>query len=94
MLFCILFTIDKRAAFGREFCVSKWLVLDNKNGLKYEDNSLKQLKTANTNSLWAYIQEGLLSEGYLHLRFGGLSFGRAYFWRGLLSEFYSNLITD
>ena len=28
---------------------------------------------------WAYIREGLLSEGYLRLRFGGLIFGRAYF---------------
>ena len=28
---------------------------------------------------WAYIREGLLSEGYLRLRFGGLIFGRAYY---------------
>ena len=42
------------------------------------------MKTANTNSPWAYIREGLLSEGYLHLRFGGLIFGRAYFWGGFL----------
>ena len=32
--------------------------------------------------------EGLLSEGYLRLKFGGLTFGRAYFFVGLLSEFY------
>ena len=51
-------------------------------------NSRKQLKTASTNSPWGYIREGLLSEGYLRLRFGGLIFGRAYFWVGLLSEFY------
>ena len=38
------------------------------------------IKTANYNSPWAYIQEGLLSEGYLRLRFGGLIFGRAYYW--------------
>ena len=37
------------------------------------------IKTASTNSPWAYIREGLLSEGYLRLRFGGLIFGRAYF---------------
>ena len=37
------------------------------------------IKTANTNSPWAYIREGLLSEGYLRLKFGGLIFGRAYF---------------
>ena len=32
------------------------------------------------NSPWAYIREGLLSEGCLHLRFGGLIFGGAYYW--------------
>ena len=46
------------------------------------------VKTVSSNSPWAYIREGLLSEGYLRLRFGGLIFGRAYFWEGLLSEFY------
>ena len=51
------------------------------------------IKTANSNFPWAYIREGLLSEGYLRLRFGGgggggLIFGRVYFWEGLLSEFY------
>ena len=30
----------------------------------------------------------LLLGGYLRLRFRGLFFGRAYFWEGLLSEFY------
>ena len=45
------------AYYRKEFCISKWVGLDNK-------NSLKQLKTASTNSLWAYIQEGLLSEGF------------------------------
>ena len=29
------------------------------------------IKTASSNSPWAYIWEGLLSEGYLRLRFGG-----------------------
>ena len=38
-----------------------------------------ELKKANSNSPWAYIREGLLSEGYLRLRFAGLIFGRAYF---------------
>ena len=49
------------------------------------------IKTVNPNSPWAYIQESLLSEGYLCLRFGGLIFGRANFFLGgggLLSEFY------
>ena len=35
------------------------------------------IKTTNSNSPWSYIQEGLLSEGCLHLRFGELIFGRA-----------------
>ena len=50
--------------------------LDNKNSSK---TLRKQLKTANHIHPWAYIQEGLLSERYLHLRFWGLIFGRAYF---------------
>ena len=37
------------------------------------------IKTANSNRPWTYIQEGLLLEGYLCLRFGGLIFGRAYY---------------
>ena len=32
-----------------------------------------------------------LSEGFLRLRFGGLIFGRAYFLRDLLLEFYGYL---
>ena len=54
--------------YWKEFCLSKWVELDN--------------KTASTNSPWAYIWEGLLSEGFLYLRFGGLIFGRAYFFFG------------
>ena len=46
------------------------------------------IKAANSNSPCAYIREALLSKGYLHLGFGRLIFGRAYFWEGLLSEFY------
>ena len=56
------------ACYRKEFCISKCVWLVN--------------KTASCNSLWAYIREGLLSEGYLHLRFGGLIFGRAYFFFG------------
>ena len=37
------------------------------------------IKTANPNSPWAYVWEGLLSEEYLRLRFGVPIFGRAYF---------------
>ena len=31
-----------------------------------------------------YSGGGLLSEGYLRLRFGGLIFGRAFFWGGVV----------
>ena len=54
------------AYYWKEFCVLKWVWLDN--------------KTPSTmNSPCAYIQEGLLSEGFLRVRFGGLIFGRAYY---------------
>ena len=83
------------AYYWNEFCVSKWVGLDNKNSLKHYENSLEQLKTASTNSPWTYIRKGLLSEGFLHLRFGGLISGGLLFFflgwggGGLLSEFYS-----
>ena len=53
---------------GRNFAFQNWLGLT--------------IKTAATNSPWAYIREGLLTEGFLRLRFGGLIFGRAYFFGG------------
>ena len=67
------------AYYWKEFCISKWVRLVNKNGLKHYENSLKQLKTSSTNSPWAYIREGFLSEGFLRLRFGGLIFGWAFY---------------
>ena len=62
--------------YWREFCISKWVGLDN--------------KTPSTSSPWAYIWEGLLSEGFLSLKCGGggLFSGGLVFWEGLLSEFY------
>ena len=45
------------------------------------------IKTASTNSPWAYIRECLLSKGNFRLRFGGLIFGRAYFWGGYYRDF-------
>ena len=65
--------------------------LDNKNNIKHYKNSLKQLTLTGHG-----LQEGLLSEGFLGLRFGWLIFGRAYLFicyyflflgGGLLSEF-------
>ena len=81
--------IIREAYYWKEFCVSKWVGLDNKNSLKHlvYENSLKHLKTDSTNSRWAYIREGLLPEGFLHLRIGGIilggggvNFGGAYYW--------------
>ena len=48
------------------------------------------MKTASTNSTWAYIWEGLLLEGYLRLRFGGLIL----FSRGLIfgGAYYRNFM--
>ena len=79
------------AYYWKEFCDSKWVGLDNKNSLKHHEDSLKQLKTASTNRPWAYIREGLLSEGIWRLKFGGLIFGRAYFfWTGGRGAYYRN----
>ena len=36
----------------------------------------------------AYIWRGDLTEGFMRYRFGGLTFGGAYTWMGLFSEFY------
>ena len=43
-------------------------------------------KTANPNSPWAYIREGLSSEGYLCLRFWGANFREGLFLEGLIIE--------
>ena len=61
------------AYYWKEFCVSKSVGLT--------------IKTATTNSPWAYIREGLLSEEFLRLRFRGLIFGRAYFWGAYYRNF-------
>ena len=50
--------IFEEAYYWKEFCVSKWVVLDNKNSLTHYENSLKHLETASTNSPWAYIRGG------------------------------------
>ena len=68
------------AYYWKEFCISNWVGLDNKNSLKYYRNSLKQLKTASTNIPWANIWEDVLLEGILRLRIGGLIFESTCFW--------------
>ena len=81
------------AYYWSEFCVSKSVGPDNKNSLKHQENSLKQLKTASTNIQWAYIWEGVLLEGYLRLRFGGFIYWKAYFW-GLIIGILRNVSAD
>ena len=44
------------ACYQKQFYISKWVWL---------------VKIAGSNSPWAYIREGLLTEGHLRLRFGG-----------------------
>ena len=63
---------------------AKWAGLGNKNSLKHEDNSLKQLKTANTNSPWAllgraYYRKDICISDFGSLFSGGLIFGGAYY---------------
>ena len=82
---------SKGLNIGRNFAFQNGLGLTIKTAEQHYQSSLKQLKTASINSPWAYILEGLLSEGFLRLRLEGLIFGAgggAYFGRSLLSEFY------
>ena len=57
--------IFQGAYYWREFCISKWVGCGNENRLKHKDNILKQGTTISPTSPWAYIREGLLSEGFL-----------------------------
>ena len=61
------------AYYWREFCVSKWVGLDNKNRLKHYENTLKQLKTASTNSQWAYSGGLIIGRVFASEIWGGLS---------------------
>ena len=54
------------AYYWKEFCISKWVGHDKQ----------KQPEKAGINSPWAHFREGLLLEGFLCHRFGGLIFGR------------------
>ena len=74
------------AYYWNVFCVSNGVGFDNKTIVKHYKNGQNQLKTASTNSPRAYIWQGLLSEGFSCLRFGGLFSGGIIF-GVLLSEF-------
>ena len=68
-------------SFKRLFCWAYFRGSLFSEGLIIEGNFAFQngldltMKTASTNSPWAYVLEGLLLEGYLCLRLGGLTFG-------------------
>ena len=72
----------RRGLLLEELLHSKWVGLDKKNGLKHEGNNLKQLKTTNPNSPWAYIHKhlGIIGRKFVS-EIWGADFGRAYFWR-------------
>ena len=71
------------AYYWKEFCVSKWVELDNKNSLNHK-NSPKQLITKVYGLI---IREGLLSEGFFASEIWG-----AYFREGLCfgGTYYQN----
>ena len=80
---------SKGLIIGTNFAFQTGLGLTIKTAEQHYENSLKQLKTASTNSPWACILEGLLSEGFLRLRFEGLIFGAG---RGGGGLFWEELI--
>ena len=76
--------IFRAAYYWREFCISKWVGLDNENSLNHQDNV--QPKTATCNPY--YLKDTFnvfVSEIFSIFSFSSFFF----FWRGgLLSEFY------
>ena len=78
------------ARYWKEFCVSKWVGLDNTNGLKHYENSLKQLALTVDGLILrrACDREDFASEIW---RGWGAYFREGFFWGGdggLVSEFY------
>ena len=73
-------------AYTRGSLFSEGLI--NGGNIAFQNGLDLTIKTASSNSPWAYIREGLLSEGSLRLRFGGLIFGTAYFGGG--GAYYRN----
>ena len=74
----LLGLFSEGAFYWKEFCVSKWVWLSG------NKNSLKQLKTASTNSPWAYSGGLIIGRIFASEIWGayfreGLFFGRAYY---------------
>ena len=66
-----------KGAYFQEGLFSEGLIIGG--NFTFQNGLGLTIKTANTNSPWAYIWEGLLSEGYLRLRFEGLISRRVIF---------------
>ena len=71
------------AYYWREFCVSKWVGLDNKNSLKHEDYNLKQLKQL---TLTVYTCMGLYSRGIIIVRIFASEIWGTCLWEDLILE--------
>ena len=69
-LFCCAYS--RRSLFSETLFIGRNFAFQNGLGLT--------IKTASTNSPWVYIREGLLYKGFVRVSFGGLIFGRAYYW--------------
>ena len=76
------------ACYWREFCISKWVVLDNKIALNTKVTAYKSLQHL-TLTVHGLIFGRACYRKDICSKIWGLIFGRAYLWRGLLSEFYS-----
>ena len=70
-----------RACYRKEFCVSKWVGLNNKNSLKHYENSLKQLTLTVRGLIFerAYYRKDFCIWDLGDLFSGGLIFGGAYY---------------
>ena len=81
--------------YRREFCVLKWVGLDNKHSLKHLDNSIKELKQLTLTACGLIFRRAyyIVLEGFLWMKFffwgGGVGGGGAfYLGGGLLLEFF------
>ena len=82
------------AYLRREICVSKLIGASLIVGSKFTVFALFYFVFENNfpsiSPRGAYIWRGDLTEGFLSYWFGGLTFGGAYTWRDLFSEFYGS----
>ena len=74
------------AYYRGEFCVSKWVGLDNKNSSQHGDNSLKQLKAGTLTVHGLIVGRAYYRKDINCFR----ALVGEWFWRGLSLEFYGN----